>query len=624
MRKPLRVWLIALAAVALVAGVGGVSSAGADDYPKVILIEGAGNTTCEELSSYGAAGASWSELKFDSDNLPSVGSSATGANSYLSVTLTRTDTDTWSWTSTKGIDAVLVKSGASGHNLYVYDPPTEATSGSGLTPPGQNGTSHIAFCYDEGETPPPPSHPTGTLEVVKVIENAPHGVGFGDFSHSVDGGAAVQFDADGVSSYTFEAGTSHDVTEPEANGEGYTTSYSDDCTDGVIVANQTITCTITNTYGDETPPPSHPTGTLEVVKVIENAPHGVGFGDFSHSVDGGAAVQFDADGVSSYTFEAGTSHDVTEPEANGEGYTTTYSDDCSDGVIVANQTITCTITNTFGDHTPPPPPPPPHETPPPTHNPPPPPPPGVTSDEFMDVQVIKDATPQVQLVNGQADIAYTIRIRNNGPNQAHNVQLVDAAPSGVTFLAVTLQPADGSCSITPALLSCSLGTLGPGVERTIGVSARVTQTGTYVNSATGTGQGKDTNGANNTDDASTLVTAPSLPPTVTPKPKPKPKPKPQPEVCRVLRVTPGMVKANGKHQVVLAKVTQRKNPRAGVAVTFSGAGISKVVRTDRSGVARFGITPGKAGIVLVKITSAKACNSARIGVVGVFEPPVTG
>jgi uncharacterized repeat protein (TIGR01451 family) len=240
----------------------------------------------------------------------------------------------------------------------------------------------------------------------------------------------------------------------------------------------------------------------------------------------------------------------------------------------------------------------------------------------MDVQVAKDATSHVQLASGQGDVAYTIRIRNNGPNGAHNVQLVDAAPSGVTFLAVTLQPVGGSCTVTPALLSCALGTLGPGVERTIGLSARVTQTGTYNNCATGTGQGKDTNGANNTACASTLVTAPALPPAVTPKPKPEPKP--EPEVCRVLRVTPGMVKANGKQQVVLAKVTQRKNPLAGVAVTFSGAGITKVVRTDTSGVARLGVRPGKAGIVLVKITSAKACNSARIGVVGVFEPPVTG
>ena len=71
----------------------------------------------------------------------------------------------------------------------------------------------------------------------------------------------------------------------------------------------------------------------------------------------------------------------------------------------------------------------------------------------------KDATPQVQLVNGQADIAYSMVVKNNGPNQAHNVVVSDAAPSGVTFLAVTTQPVNGSCSVTPALLNCSLGTL---------------------------------------------------------------------------------------------------------------------------------------------------------------------
>ena len=117
----------------------------------------------------------------------------------------------------------------------------------------------------------------------------------------------------------------------------------------------------------------------------------------------------------------------------------------------------------------------------------------------MDVQVVKDATPQVQLVNGQADIAYTARVRNNGPNQAHNVTLVDAALSGVTFLAVTLQPVGGNCTTTASLLSCTLGTLGPGVERTIGLSARGhPDRDLRVNSATGTGEGKDTNGVNNT------------------------------------------------------------------------------------------------------------------------------
>jgi len=259
-----------------------------------------------------------------------------------------------------------------------------------------------------------------------------------------------------------------------------------------------------------------------------------------------------------------------------------------------------------------------------------PPPPSVTppTDEFMDVQVAKDATPQVQLVNGQASVSYTVRVKNNGPNQAHNVTVADAAPSGVTFLAITQPPASGGCSITGGvLLQCSLGTLGPGVERVIGVSARVTQTGTYVNCAMATGDGKDTNGGNNRACASTLVTAPVTPPAPTPKPKPtkpKPQPKPAPNLCRVLKVTPGMVKANGSQTLVIAKVTKSKTPVSGVAVRFTGIGLNKVVKTDKQGVARIGVAPSKAGIMLVRITNVKACNSARIGVVGVFEPPVTG
>ena len=261
---------------------------------------------------------------------------------------------------------------------------------------------------------------------------------------------------------------------------------------------------------------------------------------------------------------------------------------------------------------------------------PPPPNPPVTppTDEFMDVQVAKDATPQVQLVNGQATVSYTVRVKNNGPNQAHNVTVADAAPSGVTFVSVTQAPVGGGCSITGGvLLQCSLGTLGPGVERVIGVSARVTQTGTYVNCAMATGDGKDTNGANNRACASTLVTAPVTPPAPTPKPKPtKPQPKPKPvvNVCRVLKVTPGMVKANGSNQLVVAKVTKSKTPVKGVAVRFTGVGLNKVVKTNKQGVARVGVTASKAGIMVVRITNVKACNSARIGVVGVFEPPVTG
>jgi uncharacterized repeat protein (TIGR01451 family) len=258
---------------------------------------------------------------------------------------------------------------------------------------------------------------------------------------------------------------------------------------------------------------------------------------------------------------------------------------------------------------------------------PPPSPPSPVPPETTDVQVVKDGTAQAQLANGQAEIAYTVRVRNNGPNQAHDVQLADPAPAGVTFVAVTTQPVAGSCTLTAALVSCSLGTLGPGVERTIGISARVTQTGTYSNCATATGSSEDTNGANNTDCAETLVTAPVTPPTTPTPPTPKPaSPKPvrPAEVCRVLTVTPGLVRAGAGSHVVLAKVTRSRTPVAGVVVRFTGIGVAKTVQTNSKGEARLTVRPSKAGILLVRITSAKACNSARIGVVGAFEPPVTG
>ena len=251
----------------------------------------------------------------------------------------------------------------------------------------------------------------------------------------------------------------------------------------------------------------------------------------------------------------------------------------------------------------------------------------------MDLQIVKDATPQVQLVNGQADIAYSLVVKNNGPNQAHNVVVSDAAPSGVTFLAVTTQPVGGSCTVTSALLDCSLGTLGPGVIRTIGLSARVTQTGTYDNCATVTGDGGDTNSANNRDCAETLVPAaltppvtPPVKPTPTPKPKPhvKPKPKPVANLCRVLTINTKLIKANGQKHALLAKVTRSRNPVQGVKVRFTGAGISLASLTNGKGLARVTFKTTKAGIIRVHITNVKACNTARIGVVGVFQPPVTG
>src|SRR5207249_4407368 len=97
----------------------------------------------------------------------------------------------------------------------------------------------------------------------------------------------------------------------------------------------------------------------------------------------------------------------------------------------------------------------------------------------------------------------------------------------------------GTCAVTPALVTCSLGTIAAGQTVTIGVTAKATLVGRLVNTATVTGSGgRETNPADNVDDAVTVVPAPLKPPVV--------KPTPKPEVCLALTVTPKMIKADGK------------------------------------------------------------------------------
>jgi uncharacterized repeat protein (TIGR01451 family) len=261
----------------------------------------------------------------------------------------------------------------------------------------------------------------------------------------------------------------------------------------------------------------------------------------------------------------------------------------------------------------------------------PPPPPPTSSTPQIDVQVIKDATPQVQLgQDGKATIAYSALVKNNGPNMANEVQLADPAPSGVSFVAITKQPDFGSCEISAALLTCKLGTMGYGVQTLITWSATVSVTGTVTNTATATGTGGvDRVPANNVDDATTLVVAPFTPPKPKPKPptrKPqaKPGPKPKPVICSMLTVQPKLLKANGHKQTIRAIVRAKRKAVVGAKVHVVGPKLKMTAKTNKKGVARIQVRPSTAGLIQVRITNKKACNTQRIGVIGVFEPPLTG
>jgi uncharacterized repeat protein (TIGR01451 family) len=234
-----------------------------------------------------------------------------------------------------------------------------------------------------------------------------------------------------------------------------------------------------------------------------------------------------------------------------------------------------------------------------------------------DVTVTKTATTAVQLPQGggTAPITYNIAAKNNGPDPAQNVHVSDAAPVDVTFVSATISK--GACTTTAQAVDCTISTLAVGESVPITINATVGATGTKTNVVViSNTTPPDTNPNNNTASASTLVTSPVTPPT--------PKPTPKPEICETLTVTPKVLMGNGKTQKITVKVTKGKKAVAGATVKITGAGITKTVKTGKNGKATVTFKPSKPGIIRITIQDAKACNTQRIGVVGVYEPPVTG
>ena len=234
--------------------------------------------------------------------------------------------------------------------------------------------------------------------------------------------------------------------------------------------------------------------------------------------------------------------------------------------------------------------------------------------KLIDLVIVKNATSPTPL-NGTVN--YSLTVTNKGPDTATNVQLADPAPAGISYLTAT--PSQGSCAVGPALVTCTLGTIVPGQTVTVGITAKATAVGTYINTATVTGSGgRETNPADNTDSAQTIVPAPLKPPTVKPEP-------PVVETCLSLTVTPKMITADGKPDRVTAKVRAGSKPMKGAKVLVKGVGVRKTGMTNGKGVVVIAINPRKPGLITITtLESQKSCGAKRIGVVGVFLPPLTG
>jgi hypothetical protein len=105
-----------------------------------VHVPGATNITCAEA----LGGGSWVEVKFDPPGNGTIGA----------VTVSNFDGDagTFDWTSTLGVAGVIVKTGAAGKNVYVYNPVSYGDTELSAPDGSGNGISHISFCYLEGST----------------------------------------------------------------------------------------------------------------------------------------------------------------------------------------------------------------------------------------------------------------------------------------------------------------------------------------------------------------------------------------------------------------------------------------------------------------------------------------
>jgi uncharacterized repeat protein (TIGR01451 family) len=460
-----------------------------------------------------------------------------------------------------------------------------------------------------------------TLIVKKVVVNDEGGTKkASDFSFSVNGDDPVSFEADGQNNLTVPAGT-YSVTEPAV--DGYATSYAG-CSEVVLANGETKTCTITN--DDDIAPTVDVTKDANVASI--NEPGGdviftVTVWNTSHeavtltSLVDNVYGNLDKDDVGNHSWVSslcdtgGTLAATDGTKGGADTYACTFVGSVKgDGPATHTNEVTVVVTDDEGDtatdkdtatvtikDVPPPPPPPPAPQ--------------------IDLSVTKVDTPDPATLNGQ--IGYTMLVTNAGPSTATGVTLADPLPAGTSY--VSSSTTQGTCSFGNGLLQCSLGTIPVGGSVSVSLVVRATQAGVLTNEVTVVGKEPEPNTANNRATATTFVPTPLTPPT--PKPKPQPKPKPAPAVCSTLTVGPKTLSV-GKRSTIAAIVRNRGKAVKGAKVLVRGPGFAKSGRTNAGGVARITVTPLRPGITVVSVQQKLTCGTKRIGVVGVFEPPVTG
>jgi hypothetical protein len=302
------------------------------------------------------------------------GTSSVSVGPYTVSYTISADRTSVSWTSTGGIDAMIVKGGNQGANIYTYD---EATSGSGSAPhnviqggpnAGEEGEvatiSHVQWCYDAdppelivtkvvtGDADPPET----TFGFTGSWEGSfDEGGGTSDPAETIDVGEGSVTETD-LTQEQIDAGWSFVSSGCALQGEDPTTS-SDTTASFTAEAGQTIVCTFTNEW-TEPEGEEEEEGWIVVEKETVDEPDPQNPEDFGFTGDAGQFDLSDGESEGPVSVEPGP-HNVTETHPLPEGWTLTgavctgeQSQNSLDGEtayfdVSDGETVTCTFTNEY-------------------------------------------------------------------------------------------------------------------------------------------------------------------------------------------------------------------------------------------------------------------------------------
>jgi uncharacterized repeat protein (TIGR01451 family) len=229
---------------------------------------------------------------------------------------------------------------------------------------------------------------------------------------------------------------------------------------------------------------------------------------------------------------------------------------------------------------------------------------------ITDLKITKTGSPATQTVTKQpyGNITWTMVVTNQGPDVDTNVQVQDPMPAANTYVSSYVDPAKGSCTEAAGILNCSLGTMQVGASVTITLVTTPTLTGDQVNTAAVSGAMPESDTTNNQATATVKVIGNFTPPP-----------------CTAVLVLPKQLFV-GRSTTMHITVKAGHRVVRGVRVRITGPGIHVTTsKSNSKGKITKRIKPKKAGIITFKpIVTGTACKVPRIGITGVFTPPVTG